>query len=48
MLYSGTLLRTIAQEIASQIALRNYSEEVREEPGDIGVFAEKKNKQKNM
>ena len=31
-------LRTRAWETASQIALRNYSEEVREEPGYIGEF----------
>ena len=30
MFYSVTLLRTIAQETASQIALRNCSQEVRE------------------
>ena len=29
---------TIAWEAASQIALRNCSKEVREEPGYIGVF----------
>ena len=40
--YSGTLLRTIAWETASQIALRDCSEEEREEPGYTGVFAEKK------
>ena len=43
MFYSGNLLRTIAQETASQITLRNRSEELREEPGYSGVFAEKKN-----
>ena len=43
MFYSGTLLRTIAWETASQIALRNCPKEVREEPGYIGVFAEKTN-----
>lgn len=30
---SGTSLRTLAQETGSRIALRNCSEEVREEPG---------------
>ena len=40
MFYSGTLLRTIAQETASQIALRDCPKEVRGEPGYIGVFAE--------
>ena len=39
---------TIAWEAASQIALRNCSKEVREEPGYIGVFAKKKNKKKNQ
>ena len=34
----------IAQESASQIVLRNCSKEVREEPGYIGVFAEKNKK----
>ena len=29
---------------ASQIALRNCSEEVREEPGNVGIFAEKQSK----
>ena len=43
MYYSGILLRTIAWETASQIALRNRSKEVRDESGYIGVFAEKKN-----
>ena len=33
MFYSGTLLRTIARETASQIALRSCSKEVWEEPG---------------
>ena len=37
----GTLLRTIAQEPAFQIALRNSSKEVRKEPGYRGVSAEK-------
>ena len=31
------------RETASQIALRNYSKEVREQPAFIGVFAVKKN-----
>ena len=41
MFYLGTLLRTIAQETESQIALRICSKEVREESGYIEVFAEK-------
>ena len=32
-------LRTTAREAVSQIALRDRSKEVREEPGDRGVFA---------
>ena len=40
--YLGNLLRTIAWETASQIALRNCFEEVREEPGYIGFFAEER------
>ena len=47
MFYLLDLLRTMAQGTASQIALRDCSEEVREEPGYIGVFAKtKQNKQK--
>ena len=42
MFYTVALLRTIAQDTASQIALRSCSKEVREEPGFIGVFAGKK------
>ena len=42
----GALLRTIAQETASQIALRNCSKEVREKPGYIGVFTGKNKKVK--
>lgn len=38
MLYSGNLLRTITQETASQWALRNCSQEVREEQGYGVVF----------
>ena len=34
------------RETASQIALRNYSKEVREQPAFIGVFAVKKKNQK--
>ena len=41
MFYSVNLLRTTAQETASQIALRNCSQEVREELGYIGIFAVK-------
>ena len=44
MFYLGTLLRTIAL-VASHIALRNCSEEVKEEAGYTGVFAENKTKQ---
>ena len=40
--YSGTLLRTIAQETASQTALRNCSKEVSEEPAYIYNFAGEK------
>ena len=36
MFYSGTLLKTIAWDTASQIALRICSKEVREEPEYIG------------
>ena len=39
----GALLRTIAKETTSQMALRSCSEEIREEPGNTGVFAETKN-----
>lgn len=42
MFYWGTLLRTVAQGIASQRALRNCSIEVREESRCIGIFTEKK------
>ena len=42
MFYSGALLKTVAQETASQIALRNFSKEVREEPAYIRIFAETK------
>ena len=46
MLYSVMLLRTIAQESASWLALRNCSKEKREEPGYMGVFCWKADKQK--
>ena len=46
MFSSGTSSRTIAWETASQTVLMNCSKEVREESGYIGVFAEKKNKNK--
>ena len=40
---SGTLLRTIAQETASQILLRNWSKEIREEePGYVSFSCWKK------
>lgn len=41
MLYSGALLRTSAQEAASQRTLRDSSKDIREEPGYRGVFATK-------
>ena len=43
MFYSADLLSTIAQDTATQIALRDFSREVREETRYIGVFAKKKN-----
>ena len=42
--YRGDFLKILTWLTASQIALRNCSEEVREEPGNIGVFAEKQSK----
>ena len=44
MFLGGTLLRTITQDTACQITLRNCSKEVREEPRYIGIFAENKTK----
>ena len=41
MFYWADFLRPQAQEAASQITQRDCSEEVREEPGYIGVFATK-------
>ena len=41
MFHSGTLLRTITQETASQTSLRNCSNKVMEEPGYMGVFVKK-------
>ena len=41
MFCSGTLLKTVDQKAAFQIALRNCAKEVREEPGYIENFAEK-------
>ena len=41
MFYFANLLRTSALETAFQIALRDCSEEEREKPGHIGVFATK-------
>lgn len=38
LFYSGTLLKTIVQETASQMGLRNHSEEIREEPGYTAFF----------
>ena len=41
MFYLADILRTYARVAASQIALRDCSEEVREDPGYRGVFATK-------
>ena len=41
-------LRAIAWETAFQIALRNYSKEIRKELGYIGVFAGKQTNENNM
>ena len=41
MFYSADIPRTEAQEMASQIALRDCSKEVKEEPGYTGVFTTK-------
>ena len=41
-MYSVASPRIIAKKIDSQIALRNYSQEVMEEPGYIGDFAGEK------
>ena len=46
MLDSADILKTKAWEMASHIALRDFSKEVREELGYTGVFA-KTNKQTN-
>ena len=43
MFYSADLLRTIAQDTASQIVLRGCFREMREEPLDVGVFSGGKN-----
>ena len=40
-------MRAIAWETAFQIALRNYSKEIREELGCIGVFAGKQTNENN-
>lgn len=52
MFYLGTLLRTVALETASQIALRNSCKEVKEDPGYIDVLLGKSKPQevehKNM
>lgn len=42
MLYSESLLRTVAWETAFQMALRNCSNEAMKEPGYTGDFAEGK------
>ena len=47
MFKSTHILRTFDQETTSQIALRDCSKEVREEPGYMG-FWEKKTKDKNQ
>jgi len=44
MLFWGYFLKILTWLTASQIALRNCSEEVREEPENIGIFAEKQSK----
>lgn len=41
MFYSAGILRTRAQEAASQIPLRDCSAKAREGPGYTGVFATK-------
>ena len=41
-------MRAIAWETAFQIALRNYSKEIREELGCIGVFAGKQTNENNV
>ena len=41
MFYSAGVLRSYAQKTASQIALRDHSKEVREEPGCAGVLHQK-------
>lgn len=44
MFYSAEFLSTLAQKTASQITLRECPEEVREEPGYTGGFANNKKK----
>ena len=39
--FLAKFLRTKTWKAASQIALRNFSEEVREEPGYIGILQQK-------
>ena len=41
-------MKTLAWETAFQIALRNYSKEIRKELGYIGVFAGKQTNENNM
>ena len=49
MFYLRTLLRTVAWDPASQIALRDCSEEIREEPRYIETFwGEKKVKDQKI
>ena len=50
MFYSESSLKTIAWETASQIPMRKCLKMVREEPGNIGVFAggEKKSMLSNI
>ena len=43
MFIQGNLLRTIAWELTSPMALRNCSKEISEEPGYIGVFVGEQN-----
>ena len=42
------VLKTIAWETLSQLALRNCSKEVVEETGYIGIFVENKTKENKM
>ena len=44
MFCSADILRTSSPDTASQITLKDCSEEAREEPGSAGVFAKQKQK----